>query len=127
MKAMKASSQKKGLGPSVLKKYGPMCFAIGIAVSIIAAYISPSNAAVSLFVATLGIVVGIFNIRDEEIQGFLLAAITFMISAGGLGQVFTALPVLSGMVPAFCAYVIAFTAPAASVVAFKQIYSMARD
>ena len=136
MKAMKASSQKKAPGssdkapgPSALKKYGPISFAIGIAVSIVSALLWQSNASVSVFVALMGIVVGIFNINDDEVQQFLLAAITFTVSAGGLISVFTMtdLPILNSMVPAFCSYIIAFTAPAASVVAFKQIYSMAKD
>lgn len=108
-------------------QYGPMLFALGLGISIVAALLAPLSFELKALVALLGLVVGLFNISDKEVPGFLLASLTFMVSFLALGQVFNSLPVLNTLMPAFFDYMKSFTATAAGVVAFKEIYLLAKD
>lgn len=110
-----------------MKKLGPYAFIAGVALSALAGILLPSSATVSLIVMCLGVIVGLLNIADKEVMGFLLAAIALTVSAGALGTVFGQLPVLTTAAPAFFGYIVSFTGPAAGVVAFKQIWMLAKD
>jgi len=54
--------------------------------------------------ALLGVVVGILNITAEETEGFLLAAIAFLLSATALSTI----PFIGGVIDNILAYVAAF-------------------
>ncbi len=114
----------------MVKQIGPPAFLAGILLSALAGFLWPTNITVMIVVASLGVLVGVLNIADKEVSGFLLASLTFMISIGGfinLGTVFGQLPGLTQAIPAFLGYIVAFVGPAASVVAFKQIWMLAKD
>ncbi len=111
----------------MLKKLGPYAFIAGAALSALAGALLPFNGTISLVVMCLGVIVGLLNIADKEVMGFLLAAIALTVSAGALGTVFAQLPLLATAAPAFFGYIVAFAGPAAGVVALKQIIMLAKD
>ncbi len=111
----------------MVKKLGPYAFFAGFLLSAVAGLLWPNNSSVTLAILALGVIVGLLNIVPKEVPGFLLAAIAFTASAGPLGTVFGQLPGLAIAAPAFFNYVVAFAGPAAGVVAFKQIWMLARD
>lgn len=106
---------------------GPYAFMAGIAVSAVAGFMWPHNASATLLVAILGVLVGMLNIKDKEVPGFLFASIALMVSAGSLGTVFGQFPVLTTAAPAFFSYIATFAAPAAGIVSFKQLWMLAKD
>lgn len=75
----------------------------------------------------LGLIVGIMNITVEEINEFLLACIAFL-AAGGLNVFFIsgALPVFGGIIQATFVSLSTFVAPAATIVAMKAMFELAR-
>ncbi len=121
------AKNESSVGGFDLDKIGPPAFVAGMALSMLAAIIMPVSLALHIAVACLGIIAGLLNIRDKEIQSFLLSTVVFTISANTLGQVFGQLPGLETAAPAFFGYVVAFVGPAAAVVAFKQIWMLAKD
>ncbi|VVB98237.1 Uncharacterised protein [uncultured archaeon] len=111
----------------MIKQLGPPAFVAGFLLSVIAAVFWPLNGIVAIVVACLGVIVGLLNIQDKEVPGFLLATIAFTVSAGSLGVVFGQLYGLTTAAPAFFNYIVTFVAPAAGVVAFKQLWLLAKD
>lgn len=115
----------------MVKRLGPPAFIAGFVLSILASvltqYVPMASNPIPLVVACLGVIVGLINITDKEVPGFLLAAIAFTVSAGSLATVFANVPGLLTAAPMFFNYIVTFTAPAAGVVAFKQIWMLAKD
>ncbi|VVB73696.1 Uncharacterised protein [uncultured archaeon] len=82
-----------------------------------------------LLLGVLGIVVGLLNIQDKELQLYLIANIAFLAGSAGFSAVLAALPIAG-----FTAYLIAivqnitlFVAPGAAVVALKALYDLSKD
>jgi len=109
-------------------KLGLWAFVIGlvlaIALSIFSATTTPQWAVVTL--AVLGIVVGLFNVTDKEVNTFLIASLAFLISFQSLSAVFTTL-VPWEAVGVFFKLVATFIAPAAAIVAVIALFKMAKD
>jgi hypothetical protein len=117
----------------MVQRLGPMAFMAGVVLSVLAGFLLPGSMAVAIVVACLGIIVGLFNIQDKEVPSFLLAAIAFTTAAASLGLVFGQIGVAGGnkmlaeAPVAFFNYVATFAGTAAGVVAFKQIWILAKD
>ena len=73
--------------------------------------------------AIIGIMVGILNIRDDEILLFLVASVAFVVSAFSIRTVIETAPIMS----AFFANLIVFTAASAFIVSIKALIRVARD
>lgn len=76
-RAKKASKWK------LITLVGPAAFYIGLLITLIAAFVTPSG---WLFVAlgVLGVIVGLLNITTRETSPFLLASIAFIVAAWGM-------------------------------------------
>lgn len=105
------------------KSLGGWAFVIGLIIAIVIALTgNTANWALYLLVV-LGLIVGLLNISDKEVNSFLIAAIAFMLTFGSLSAVFANwLPVAR-----FLQLLVAFVAPAAAVVAFKALFAHTRD
>jgi len=118
---------------SIMSKVGVWSYVAGIALALIFGLIAlimqeevlPWWAVVTLVV--LGVVVGLLNISDEEVQMFLLGSVAFVISASSLGTVFASLGSSYAFLQVMTYAIVVFTAPGALVVAFKALYNAASD
>lgn len=103
-------------------KAGHWIFLIGVLVAILAGFISIPYLTVILIIA--GTVVGILNIKEAEVQSFLLASIAIVV-VGSAG-----LQILAGVgtyVESVLKNVVTFVAPAALVVALKSVWTLAKS
>ena len=75
----------------------------------------------------LGVIVGLLNISDDEVQMFLVAAIAFVVASSGMAVVFNSLGDAFVGLEVFMNAIAIFTAPGALVVAFKALYNVAKD
>ncbi|MBI5047251.1 hypothetical protein HZC07_05995 [Candidatus Micrarchaeota archaeon] len=117
------------------EKMGEYAFLVGVVISLLIGLLSVlAPGAIGGYLgliygilALLGLIVGVMNITDKEMTGFLVAAIALLSTGApfaGLGS----LPVLGAFIPTVQVIVGAlgiFVAPAALVVALKAIYNMA--
>jgi len=110
-------------------KIGLWAFVIGlvlaIALSIFSATNTPPWAVVTL--AVLGLVVGLFNVTEKEVNTFLIASVAFLVSFQALSAVFTTLLLGWKAVGVFFSLVTTFIAPAAAIVAVIALFKMAKD
>jgi hypothetical membrane protein len=116
-------------GGKKMKSFGGIVFIIGLILAAVIAIFSAATAppwAVFLL-ALIGLIVGLLNITEKEVQFFLVASVAFLISFTALSNVFTVLTLGWEGVAAFFGLMNIFVAPATAIVAIKAIYSMAKD
>jgi hypothetical protein len=116
-----------------MSKIGVWSYVAGLVIAAIVALISlftGSGAGLEGWVVgllvILGLIVGLLNISDEEVNTFLLAAIAFVVASAGMAQIFSTLGGWEWL-QVFMTAIAVFTAPGALVVAFKALYNVAKD
>lgn len=75
----------------------------------------------------LGLIVGLLNVTKKEVGSFLLAAIAFLMTFTALSAVASGIPGIGGNIAAFFTLINAFIAPAAAVVAFKELFAHTKN
>ena len=110
------------------EKIGNWAFIVGVIVAIVAGIVSGAIGEASVYIplilVILGLIVGFLNISDKEVSDFLIAAIALTVlsmSAAGL----TVIPVIGGYLAQMVQNVAVFVAPAALVVALKNVWNLA--
>ena len=109
--------------PMKMNNMGHWAFLLGIVVAIIGAFITGYSAMMSALLVLLGVVVGLLNISEKEVTGFLIAVIA-LLTAGtaGIGS----LPIfgMEVIIGSILRNIAVFVAPAAVIVALKAVYQM---
>jgi hypothetical protein len=112
-----------------MNKIGPWSYMIGLVVAIFAGLAiapgAPEVSTVIIGLGGLGLLVGLLNVSDKEVMLFLVAAIAFLLSAKSLADLFST--VLGEKTTMVFGYLVAFTAPAAAIVAIKALYEISND
>lgn len=115
---------------TLLGKIGPWAFVLGLIIAIISAITKQ----VFWMLGILGVIVGLMNISDKELSHYLLASLTFLVSANALSvtltKVVSFMPLIERMlvfVDPLLANMVIFVAPGASIVALKALYNLAKD
>jgi len=93
-----------------------------------------ANGWVTLLMLILGIIVGLVSITSKEVTPFLISAIALMVTRVGLGtasgDVWKPLERIHELLyywaTAILNYIVAFAAPAAVLIAIRQVYTLAR-
>lgn len=91
-----------------------------------------ANAWVTLVMLILGIIVGLVSITTKEVRPFLIAAIALIVTGVGVDvwyplTAIEALEVLYYWSTGILNYIVAFAAPAAVLIAIRQVYLLARE
>ena len=107
-----------------MEEMGGYAFIAGVAIAILSAFVTGYGTIVSAILVVLGLVVGLLNIKDKEVNNFLLA--TIAVQAAGVGSLsaLTGVAAIAGIgvyVTAILQNILAFVAPAAFVVGLKVI------
>ena len=115
----------------VSQKVGGWAFILGVVVAIIAGlastFVAVYSGYVLLVLVVLGLIVGFLNVKDKEVVNFLIAAIALMaVGTANLVSINFAVPMLGTLVQSIIQNIAAFVAPAALVVALKEVYNIAK-
>lgn len=82
---------------------------------------------VTLIMVILGIIVGLVSITAKEVGPFLMAAIALAVIRGEIFQSLDEIHVLLANWALYIVnFIVAFVAPAAVLIAIRQVYTMAR-
>lgn len=107
-----------------MEKIGSIAFIAGVAISVIAGFISANWILPALTI--LGLVVGLLNVGTREMQAFVLVAIGLvLISAFATPQV-RSLPEVGPILGRIYLALLLFIAPAATVVALRGLFLIAK-
>lgn len=114
----------------VSQKVGGWAFILGVVIAIVAGFAAAlaawTSGYVLLLLVILGVVVGFLNIEDKQVMGFLVAAIALMaVGTANLVSIDMAVPMLGTLIQSVVQNIAAFVAPAALVVALKEVYNIA--
>ena len=116
--------------PNLMSKIGPWAFILGLVIAVLSAV----SGTLFWFLGLLGLVVGLMNVTDKEMNTFMLATLVFIVSANALSTTLTKLvsllPVVGSwlnFVDPLLANVTLFVAPGAAVVALKALYNLSKD
>jgi hypothetical protein len=109
--------------PERLAVYGKWAFIVGLVLAVVAGILFEAEEWVFWVLAVLGLIVGLLNVTQAETQGFLLAAIGFLLSATALNLI----PIVGETLSQILEYVAAFVAGATIVVALKGLFETGRQ
>ncbi|HLC32504.1 MAG TPA: hypothetical protein VJJ82_01640 [Candidatus Nanoarchaeia archaeon] len=114
---------------SGMSKLGVWAFVIGLVLAVIIAIVgaaAPPAWAIVLL-ALVGIVVGLLNIQDREVQLFLVAGIGFLLSFQALAVVLQSVAFGWSGAAIFFGLLSVFIAPATAIVGLRALYNVAKD
>ena len=101
---------------------GGWAFIIGLVIAVLGGLIA-LPASFTWILVVLGLIVGLLNIGDKKVSGFLIAAIA-LLTAGNAGL--DLIPAVGNILANVLVQIIAFVAPAAAVVALRQVYEVGK-
>ena len=121
--------RKKGTDTSTI---GYVAFLLGVFIAIISGLFYAAGALdtamqgfVAVVLVVLGLVVGLLNLLDKDVQIFLLAVIALAIVGAGAGGM-ALIPYIGIPLAAIVNYIGVFVFPAAVIVALKSIWDLAK-
>lgn len=123
-------------GESMVKKMmntvGPWSFIAGIVIAVLVGLVVVFGGAIPnwapVLLAVLGLIVGFMNVTGGEARGFLIAAVAFLLSFNSLSGIASLLGTATGEgFGAFFSLMGVFVAPAAAIVAFKELFGYTKD
>lgn len=96
---------------------------VGFFAAAIMGFAETTGGNTALLLVILGGIMGLMNIQKKEIQGFLLATIALMLlGSAGLDK----LPAIGKYMSPIITNIVTFAAPAAMIVALKEVYTSAK-
>ena len=118
--AKKKKVQKKRKTAVLNKKVGYWLFLLGIFIAVIAGLITlkSMNQNVIWVLASLGLIVGLFNLKLKNELSFLIASMVLIMVSGYL----TVIPSIGLTLATILSYIAVFVSAAAIVVALKVVY-----
>jgi len=112
-------------------KIGKYVFLVGAIVAVLTGLIGEAFSfdvtTVGIVLVIAGIIVGLLNVSGKEATTFLISAITLLVIGGEVKNSIKELPWVGTYLEAMLIYLVIFVAPAAIVVALKEVYSLAQD
>ena len=111
---------------------GPIAFVLGLVLAVVLGLMPKVLGGGSmniLVLGVLGIIVGLLNVKDKELNNYIIANIGFVVGATAFEAVLAALTlgVYSSMLVYIVQNIILFVAPGLAVVCLKEIYNILRD
>lgn len=111
-----------------IEKIGVWSFIAGLVIAAVTALIAGSISSTVVWVlGILGIVVGLINISDKEVNMYLIASIALMLGVSSFSEVIQAVGVGVASLTNFLYAITVFVAPGAVVVGIKAIFEVAKS
>lgn len=100
---------------------GSWAFLLGLVLAVILGLFGTNQALVYALIA-IGLIVGLLNVGDDEVEPFLLSGVVLIIASSFGGQSVAGIPYVGDI---FDALLLVFV-PATIIVAIKNVFSLAR-
>ncbi len=107
-----------------MEKIGGIAFIAGVAVSLIAGFITVNG--ILPLLTILGLVVGFLNVSTREMQTFVLVAIGLVLLSAFATPQLRSLPEVGPVLGRIYQALLLFIAPAATVVALRGLFLIAK-
>ena len=103
-------------------KIGSWAFLIGIILAIVLGIVGVMNSTWMTVFLVIGLIIGLFNIADEEVQPFLMSGTVLIIASYFGTQVVSVIGILSNILQG----ILLIFVPATIIVAIKNVFSLAK-
>ncbi len=107
-------------------KVGRWSFVIGLVIAVLVGLFTEATGVIVSILVILGLIVGFLNVAEKEVHGFLVAAIALLL-AGGAGDFMASIPVAGSMLQRILTNFVIFVAPAAIIVAVKELFNITKN
>ena len=108
-----------------MAKIGAWSFLAGLLIAVILGLLTNVvSITILTILVVLGLIIGFLNITEEEVHGFLMASIALLL-VGSAANI-SVLPLIGNMLSSILNNIVLFVAPAALVVAVKEIFMIAQ-
>ncbi|MEK6873299.1 MAG: hypothetical protein AABW91_00475 [Nanoarchaeota archaeon] len=102
---------------------GSWAFLLGVILAVVLGYLGSVSGTGLIVLVVIGLIVGLLNVADKEVQPFLMSGAVLII-ASALGQNVTGeIAILDNILQALLAIFV----PATVIVAIKNVFSLARN
>lgn len=101
---------------------GSWAFLIGVALAIILGLIGDLSHTMTIILVLIGLIVGLLNIGDEEVEPFLISGAVLIIASAFGQSVVESISTLNTILKALLAVFV----PATIIVALKNVFTLAR-
>jgi len=108
---------------TVRARGGRWAFLIGVIIAIVFGAIGALGTEILWLLVIAGIIVGLANIKDEEVSPFLMASISLIIASAFGGGILDILPIVGNVLDALMVLFV----PATIIVAIKHVFSFAKQ
>src|SRR3989338_11328664 len=108
---------------TVRARGGRWAFLIGVIIAIVFGAIGALGTEILWLLVIAGIIVGLANIKDEEVSPFLMASISLIIASAFGGGILDILPIVGNVLDALMVLFV----PATIIVAIKHFFSFAKQ
>ncbi|MCD6227179.1 hypothetical protein J7J90_01675 [Candidatus Micrarchaeota archaeon] len=112
---------------TTLEQIGSWVFIAGIIISILIGIMAPTSNLWMAILIALGLIVGIVNVTDKEVDGFILASVGLIVGAAALINLTALLSFLGGWFEGILNMFISFVSGAIFFPALRRIYDIARN
>lgn len=102
---------------------GSWAFLIGVILAIILGALGSVTETIAIVLVVLGLIVGLLNIKDEEVKPFLWAGVSLVIVSGLGGNALSTITWMSNILNAMLLLFV----PATIIVALKSVFALAKN
>ena len=111
---------------------GPIAFVLGLVLAVVlglAPKVLGGGSMNILVLGVLGIVVGILNVKDKELNNYIIANIGFVVGSSAFMGVLSALTlgIYSSMLVYMVQNIILFVAPGLAVVCLRELFGIVKE
>ncbi len=111
---------------------GPIAFMLGLVLAVVLGLMPKVLGGGSmniLVLGVLGIIVGLLNVKDKELNNYIISNIGFVVGATAFEAVLASLTlgIYSSMLVYMVQNIILFVAPGLAVVCLREIYNVMKD
>ena len=111
---------------------GVAAFIVGLLIAVVLGIwpelmVVPRATNTMLVLGVLGIIVGLLNIGDKELDRYLMANIAFLLAGTMLAAFLNTIPQVGAYLAGMLYNIGLFVAPGAAIIALKELYEVAKE
>lgn len=106
-----------------VNKLGGWAFLIGVILAVVLGFMGQTGDNWTMILLLIGLVVGILNVADHEVQPFMMSGVVLIIASGFGAGVVEQVPIASRILDSMLTIFV----PATIIVALKNVFSMAKN
>lgn len=108
---------------------GSWAFLIGVILAVVlgAGFAGSYNGTIAWVLVVIGLIVGLLNVGDKEVQPFLLSGIVLIIASALGASIVSSIPTAGPILAGILASLLIVFVPATIIVALKNVFTLSKN